>query len=138
PGGNLEEPSFLARKVHAAHSELSEDLVEHLVCLYGTEVETVLGYHRPDDKVLKTSRPALVAQARYAVEREAACRLADVVFRRMGIGHFGRVSPSALWELAIAMGRLLGWSITQTEREVEAVLAETQRFSGSESAPASD
>ena len=129
PGGDVDDPAVLATEVHAAHPELPEELVERLVLLYGSETDTVLEQRRENDKKLRTNRPALVAQARHAVEREAARHLADVVFRRMALGYFGPVSPSALWELAIAMGRLLEWSLTNTEREIEAVLAATRRFS---------
>lgn len=119
PGG---DPRETARSLGAKHPELSPGLLASLVTRYGSRAEAVLAHCPDDEPELATPRPTLPGEARHAVLEEAACHLSDVVFRRTGCGYFGAISETDLWSLAATMGRLLRWTVTQTEREVETVL----------------
>jgi glycerol-3-phosphate dehydrogenase len=63
----------------------------------------------------------LKAEVKYLVEEEMACRLADVVFRRTGIGTAECPNHNWLKDAAQYMGEILGWDAAQIENEVEEV-----------------
>jgi glycerol-3-phosphate dehydrogenase len=66
-------------------------------------------------------RPAVVRQA---VQEEMALKLADIVFRRTGLGAAGRLDRATVSEVAQLAGAELGWNTMRQQEEVEAVLHE--------------
>jgi glycerol-3-phosphate dehydrogenase len=69
----------------------------HLAHLYGTLAAEVLAPARDDPALLEpfAAGPGIAAQALYAVRREWACTLEDVVARRMTLAYRGEASPAA-------------------------------------------
>jgi len=91
-----------------------------LISSYGTEYESVLAQ---SDQQTEMATPGWLwqAQTKYAVREEMAQSLADVVFRRMGIGTLGRPAPQRLEAVAGALGEELGWAKQRIQRELERV-----------------
>ena len=56
---------------------------------------------------------------RFAVREEMALTLADVVFRRTGLGTIGSPGEACLRRCADIMGRCLGWSEARVSEEVQ-------------------
>lgn len=98
---------------------LDEDLAAHLLSAYGPEAAALLdaagdgGLSR-----LAPDRESVAAEARYAVAREMAVRLEDVVFRRTGLGTVGHPGLPCLRQTARLMGQALGWSDAEVELQV--------------------
>lgn len=64
----------------------------------------------------------LKAEVRYLIAEEMACTLADIVFRRTGLGTAENPGRKLLTKLSSFMGDILNWDEARKAREVETVL----------------
>ncbi len=111
---------------------VSRETVEHLLGRYGTLAAEVLDLVRADPSLglpLAPGHPYLRAEVAYAVVCEGALHVDDVLRRRTRL--FIEAADSgtgAAAEVAVIMGRLLGWSrrrrAAETRRYLDLVLAE--------------
>jgi glycerol-3-phosphate dehydrogenase len=124
--------------VRASAGRLAEDYgvsrstVEHLLGRYGSLAAEVLDLVRADSSLgalLAPGHPYLRAEVAYAVTHEGALHVDDVLRRRTRL--FIEVADSgaaAAAEVAVIMGRLLGWSrrrrAAETRRYLDLVAAE--------------
>ena len=103
--------------------ELDRDVLEHLIRWYGTEASAV-ARHAADARLLgrvSPGTPILAGAVAYAVDREAAVRLSDVVFRRTPIGSAGHPGAEALERVAGIMGDRLDWTAERRGAELAGV-----------------
>ena len=124
--------------VQACAGRLAEDyrvprlVVEHLLGRYGTLASEVLDLLRADPALarpLADGHPYLRAEVTYAVTREDALHVEDVLMRRMRLYIESADSGAGVAaEVSAIMGRLLGWSrrrrAAETRRYLELVAAE--------------
>jgi glycerol-3-phosphate dehydrogenase len=134
--------------VRAGTGRLAEDYrvsraaVEHLIDRYGTLAGEVLDLIRADPGLaqpLADGHPYLRAEVAYAVTHENALHVDDVLMRRMRLFIESADSGTGVAaEVALIMGRLLGWSrrrrAAETRRYLEQVAAEQTRPAGGASA----
>jgi len=127
--------------VQPAVGRLAEDYgvpraaVEHLLGRYGTLAVEVLELVKGDaalGQLLTTGHPYLRAEVAYAVSHEGALHLEDVLMRRTRLSIEAADSgAAAAAEVAVIMGRLLGWSrrrrAAETRRYLDLVEAERTR-----------
>ena len=127
--------------VQPAAGRLAEDYgvsrvtVEHLLGRYGTLATEVLDLIRSDASLgrpLASGHPYLRAEVAYAVSREGALHVEDVLMRRTRLFIESADSGvSAAADVAAIMGRLLGWSRrrrgAETRRYLDLVEAERAR-----------
>ncbi|WP_436529183.1 glycerol-3-phosphate dehydrogenase/oxidase [Actinoplanes sp. HUAS TT8] len=111
------------RGLIAAESGLHVARVEHLLGRYGSLIRELLDLIREDPSLgrpLDGADDYLRAEVVYAAAAEGARHLVDVLTRRtrISIETFDRGTASAA-EAAELMGRVLGWTPEQREREVE-------------------
>ena len=122
-GGISDLVEFTNESVHRHAEVLGRSSVEHLVCQYGTEVDDVVSLGTDSAQGLLTSlskqRSTVGAEVRFAVEREMAVKLSDVVFRRTGLGTLGDPGDECLRRCAEIMGRCLGWSEAKMNAELQ-------------------
>jgi len=125
--------------VQPAVGRLAEDYgvpraaVEHLLGRYGTLAVEVLELVKDDaalGRPLAPGHPYLRAEVAYAVSHEGALHLEDVLMRRTRLSIEAADSGAAVAaEVAVIMGRLLGWSrrrrAAETRRYLD--LAEAER-----------
>ena len=124
--------------VQAGAGRLAEDyrvpraLVEHLLSRYGTLAGEVLDLIRADPALarpLSEGFPYLRAEVVYAVTHEDALHVEDVLMRRIRLSIESADSGTGVAaEVALIMGRLLGWSrrrrAAETRRYLELIAAE--------------
>jgi glycerol-3-phosphate dehydrogenase len=134
--------------VRAGTGRLAEDYrvsgaaVEHLIDRYGTLAGEVLDLIRADPGLaqpLADGHPYLRAEVAYAVTHENALHVDDVLMRRIRLFIESADSGTGVAaEVALIMGRLLGWSrrrrAAETRRYLELVAAEQTRPAGGASA----
>ena len=134
--------------VRAGTGRLAEDYrvsraaVEHLIDRYGTLAGEVLDLIRADPglaRPLADGHPYLRAEVAYAVTHENALHVDDVLMRRMRLFIESADSGTGVAaEVALIMGRLLGWSrrrrAAETRRYLELVAAEQTTPAGGASA----
>jgi glycerol-3-phosphate dehydrogenase len=58
----------------------------------------------------------------YAVRKEMACTLSDIVMRRTGIGTLGNPGKDVLRKVATVAAKELNWTTDKMEQEINAVL----------------
>jgi glycerol-3-phosphate dehydrogenase len=118
--------------VQPAAGRLAEDYgvnraaVEHLLSRYGTLAVEVLGLVRADPRLalpLAAGHPYLRAEVAYAVTCENALHVEDVLMRRTRLFmESADAGVGAAAEVAVIMGRLLGWNRRRRAAEIRRYL----------------
>ncbi|MCC7352741.1 MAG: glycerol-3-phosphate dehydrogenase/oxidase [Anaerolineae bacterium] len=121
----LSELQHLADARGRGHTETgpAPALVEHLIGRYGSEYRDLLAWMAADPGLaepLVVGLPYRWAEVRYALEREMALTLSDLLIRRIPLIY---EAPDQGLEVVQAvsrrMGKTLGWSEEQIHREEE-------------------
>lgn len=102
----------------------SPSIAQNLARNYGSRANEVLALGNDDKSLLKTVSqrlPDIAAQVAFAVRSEMARTLDDVLFRRTGLGTLGPLEPGAIESVAEMMGRMLGWSDTERQRQIASI-----------------
>ncbi|MDD5288247.1 MAG: glycerol-3-phosphate dehydrogenase/oxidase [Dehalococcoidales bacterium] len=105
----------------AKESGLSLETVSHLASLYGSRYSAVLDLVSKDNRGKQALCPHskdIVAQIWYAVHEESAITVSDFILRRSGIGFMQCQGMDAVETIAKEMGRLLGWSPEEEQRQI--------------------
>ena len=103
-GGEIEDiETYLAEAVAARPARVRKSTMRNLVYSYGTEYQQIL----PDKAA--TDDSVLRGRVVYAIEKEMAQTLHDVVFRRTGLGTAGHPGSAALEIAADEMAHHMGW-----------------------------
>lgn len=116
------EAPALARR-HGLPSTVAATLVE----TYGSRAGEVLAPVTRDPTLARRlcdRSPDLVAQVKYAVDRESAVTLRDLLFRRLNAGTGPCQGRDCAPRAAEAMARFAGWDDRRREREIAAFFAE--------------
>ena len=112
-GGRFEDIEiYLAEAVAARPAGVRESTIRDLVYSYGTEYLQFL----PD--AAATDESVLRGRIKYAMEREMAQTLPDVVFRRTGLGTAGHPGDVAVRYCAEVMSAELGWNRSRLQDEL--------------------
>lgn len=124
-GGDVERLEGLIHDIlGTAPPCFTRDQAEHLAHWYGGECARVLGHMRQNPalaRTVSTAGPVTAAEVLHAVREEMAVKLADVIFRRTGIGTVGHPGDECLRECAVIMAGELGWSQRKAEAEMREV-----------------
>lgn len=121
PGGSM--PDGLENEIARASQEIGDGVVAaHLVRSYGSEWQDVWRY-ATGDACLRESivpeLPYLMAEVKFAVEREMARTIADVLVRRTHIAfELEDHGAAAAERIAGVMSELLGWTPERREEEM--------------------
>jgi glycerol-3-phosphate dehydrogenase len=103
---------------------LREEMIQRLVCNYGSSYPLVLQYldqHAKDNQTVKEDLSILKAEVLHGIRDEMARKLSDVVFRRTELGTVGHPGDESLRFCAGIMGGELGWSPVRIEKEIQEV-----------------
>lgn len=130
PGGDIVS---LEQTEHEAANTVGDAAVgERLARAYGSRWRNVWSYAQRDEALrarLVDQLPYLAAEVAHAVEREAACTLADVLVRRTHVAFETRDHGVAVSQrIAPLMAALLGWSEDQRAAELEVYKADVLRL----------
>ena len=122
-GGDMDDVTTFTRDtVTRYHNRLDPATVEHLVRQYGTEVDAVIALGRDDPTALRhltAARESIEAEVVFAVEKEMAVQLPDIVFRRTGLGTLGYPGEACLRRCATLMASRLGWTDDEIDDQVQ-------------------
>lgn len=78
--------------------------------------------NRQDFEDGNMDRQAFRQEVRQMVEKEMACKLSDIVFRRTGLGSAERPAMGILHIISDCMADMLGWNDRQKEEELQDVM----------------
>jgi glycerol-3-phosphate dehydrogenase len=125
-GGEIRDGRVLEDDVRRRYPTVPADTVRHLIASYGSAVHEVLTVGGPDgQRRITPLRESVEAEIVYAVEREMAVRLEDVIFRRTGIGTVGHPGEECLRRCADIIGTRLGWT---PDRRADEIRRTERRF----------
>ena len=124
PGGDLDDP--------VSHGTPSDTFAEHLLRCYGTfasDVSALCASSAAAERRLDATLPYRMGEMRWAVERELACTLGDLLIRRTHLAFETRDNGrSAARGVAAFVGPLLGWDATRQHAELARYDAEAARI----------
>jgi len=120
PGGEAAELEVLVEAARARGA--SEATARHLVAYYGSEAAAVLNLVERDRRLgepIIAGRPEIWAEITYAVERELALRVQDVLVRRLHLYYeVLDQARSVVARVAAQMKQLLGWDDVREAEEL--------------------
>jgi len=102
------------------NKDFSSSTVDYLARNYGTEYADILALARSDKTLAETVNAdgEILAEVPYAVRKEMARTLSDIVMRRTGIGTLGNPGENILRQVAIVAARELHWDDNRIEQEI--------------------
>jgi len=128
PGGEIAALDVMMQSVRM--KELPAVTARHLVDSYGTESAAILNLVSKNKVLggpLVAGRPEIRAEVVYAVEREMALRVSDVLIRRLHLFYEDpQHGAGVAANVARKMAELLGWSSTREDDEIGAYLEEVR------------
>lgn len=129
PGGEAADLDILVHSLQ--QRDVPESQARHLVAYYGSEAAAVRNLAERDrtlDAPILPGRPEVWAEVVYAVEREMAMRLADVLVRRLHLFYEDPAHGSTIsTAVADRLAELLGWDTLRCEAEIGDYTAEVKR-----------
>ena len=129
PGGEIAALDVMMQSVRM--KELPAVTARHLVDSYGTESAAILNLVSKNKVLggpLVAGRPEIRAEVVYAVEREMALRVSDVLMRRLHLFYEDpQHGAGVAANVARKMAELLGWSSTREDDEIGEYLEEVRK-----------
>ena len=116
PGGDFTESLHELSQSLQHKTSLAPATCDRLVRLYGTEAAEVA---KLSAQPVIPGSTIVEGEVTWAVNMEAACTLADVVYRRTRAALYNLERREIVAPLAQQMASLLGWNSEQIEREIE-------------------
>ncbi len=119
-GSEIEDINAFVEFCKTKYSNLPSETVDYLSRIYGTEIDNLMSAADKDKSLTTplTSEGEIAAQIVYAVENEMALKLADILFRRTGLGTLGHPGKDALKKIADTAGSILGWDQDRKKSEI--------------------
>lgn len=124
PGGGFGGWAAFLDAQSALHPSFDRAVVEHLARNYGSRMDAVIALATADPELaepIASGRLERRAEIVFAVRSEMARSLADVIFRRTGIGTLGDPGPAALQTVAEMVSEELGWTDAYREEQLALV-----------------
>jgi glycerol-3-phosphate dehydrogenase len=121
------KPAFLQRPSHAHGAPAYARIDDDPLALYGARRDEVRAFAESEPRLgerLAGDTPELLAQVAYAVDREHAVTIADVLLRRLPSGWAKGHALAGIDRVAQTMAERLGWDAAQREREIDAYRSE--------------
>lgn len=129
PGGELWDVERFSREASKRFKlgDHSEPLLRYLVSLYGTRYVEVLQWAQREEHYSERVLPAepwIYAQVVYSVYEELTLTLNDLLWRRTKWAHYQNLPAPVITRIAELLGRHLGWSPEELDRQIQAYAKE--------------
>ncbi len=123
-GCEIKDLNVFVKEAREQNNGISPATLEYLARNYGTEYREIIKLVREDQSLSETLNDdgEIQAQVVYAVRREMARTLSDIVMRRTGIGTLGNPGEAVLRKAAVLAAKELRWNKEKTEKEIAAVI----------------
>ena len=120
-GCDIRDMNTFLDTVQRDNKDFDGPTLEYLGRNYGTEYAAVLDLARTNSNLAEVLNEdgEIMAQVVYAVTREMARTLPDIVLRRTGIATLGHPGEQMLRKVAAVAAPLLDWDSERVEKEIE-------------------
>lgn len=111
---------FIGQKTALYSHLLSEKTIRHLISHFGSELDSLMESCAQDTSALKPiceGQCDILGQVDWAVKKEQAETLSDVIFRRTSVGFLG-ISEAEVAAVAQRMSAILSWSDERLQDEI--------------------
>mgnify|MGYP000505942975 CR=1 FL=1 len=114
--------TFLS-KLRADYPDFSKATIEYLGKNYGTECHAVFQLARKNTKLAEVLNDdgEILAEVTYALHKEQALSLSDILFRRTGIGTLGNPGDAVIKKAAALTADFLNWDEKKRNSEIQKV-----------------
>ena len=125
--------AFVQAQTAAHKDRFSHAQTRHFINAYGSEINQFIDYIDQQDNAnallapLVDGQPDILGQVAWAMEKELALHLDDILLRRTSLGLLG-ISDSAISTIADLMAERLQWTPEQHRSEVTQALARQQNI----------
>lgn len=119
-GCEIEDMNDFLASIKPENTDFNEKTIEYLGRNYGTEYAEVLDIarRRTELKERINDDGEILAQVSYAVRREMARTLSDILMRRSGIGTLGYPGDAVVKKVARVAAKELKWSEARMRKEI--------------------
>ncbi len=123
-GSEIDDMEGWVAQIKRKYNDYPERTVDYLARIYGTEFEALMDIAAKQKEWAEplNADGEMLAQVIYAIRREMALNLKDILFRRTGLGTLGHPGKEALKKIAETAAEELKWD----SRRLEAELAEAE------------
>ncbi len=122
-GSDIKNMETFLSKLGADYHDFSKITVEYLGKNYGTECHTVFQLARKNTKLAEVLNDdgEILAEVAYALQKEQALSLSDILFRRTGIGTLGNPGDAVIKKVAALAAGHLNWDEKRRKSEIQKV-----------------
>ena len=101
------------------YADFEKNQVEYLLKMYGTELNSLLVLAEKENlKEPLNNEGEIEAQVIYAIRKEMAVKLSDILLRRTGLGTCGHPGKKVLNRIAGLAASELNWSNEKLQQEI--------------------
>ena len=119
---NLKE--FTEKRFAEYRFEFPAETIQHLIHNYGSDIDEFIEFikdHKQLQKPINQQQPDIMGQVAWAIEREMALTLNDVLFNRTSLGLLG-IKEKEITSVAKLMAKYLQWNSKQTNEQIKLAL----------------
>ncbi len=123
-GGEIADFSVFQEEALQRYSFLEPDIIKHLVHTFGSQLDEAVVWMQQRELGLERiceGRGCVFGEIAWAVEKEMACTLEDVVFARTGLGTIGYPGEEVLHAVAAIMQNMLHWTEAERQEQLDRV-----------------
>ena len=119
-GCEITDMEAFFRVLKEDHSDFSEPTLEYVGRNYGTESRHVfdLARRHPDLAGVQNEEGQILASVVFAVQKEMAVTLKDILFRRTGLGNVGHPGKDVMQKVADIAAKELNWDAPRADKEL--------------------
>ena len=113
-------PDFI-NQLHNEYPGFQYNTIDYVGKNYGTESREIfkIAQDSPEMAEVLNKDGEILAEVAYAIEKESALYLSDILFRRTGIGGLGHPGKDVLQKVASIAGKLLNWDKATLDAEIQ-------------------
>lgn len=113
-------PDFI-NQLHNEYPGFQYNTIDYVGKNYGTESREVFKIAKDNSEMAEVLNKdgEILAEVAYAIEKESALYLSDILFRRTGIGGLGHPGKDVLQKVASIAGKLLNWDKATLDAEIQ-------------------
>ena len=111
---------FVKQKMEQLKDKFEPPVIDHLACTYGSKLDDFVDFIGTDESLSKPicdAQPDILGQVAWAIEKEQALTIDDVLYRRTSLGLLGLPSQS-LGAIADLMATELTWDEARKQDEL--------------------